>query len=316
MIPDPITGEASSVESLGGESREGFKSTDFQSRLQRYGIARENAYRFVPYLRSQQQGKLANKLAGCGNYAVFREYFTIQQTRLSGICTCKVHLLCPLCAIRRGAKALKVYISKVQFLLESDPQLRPYLVTFTVKNGPDLEERQKHLASSIRHLHKLRHLNRGHEVCKASSAVWSYELTNKGKGWHPHVHAIWLCREKPDMHKLRDEWFAITGDSFMVDVTPVDMTDPIGGFLEVFKYALKFSDLDDSSRLHAYQTLKGKRLQDSFGDLRGLDVEPSDSDDLLEDLPYIQRIYQFVPGLGYLPEVRNASFEGQTIPAL
>jgi hypothetical protein len=68
----------------------------------------------------------------------------------------------------------------------------------------------------------------------------------------------------------------------------------------VFKYALKFSDLPDMHRLHAYKTLKGKRLQDSFGDLRGLDVEPSDQDDLLEELPYIERMFYFVRGRGYV----------------
>jgi len=138
------------------------------------------------------------------------------------------------------------------------------------------------------------------EVLKARSAVWSYEFTNKGKGWHPHVHAIWLCHEAPDPYALSSEWRALTGDSYIVDVRPMDMADPIGGFCEVFKYALKFSQLAHPDRLKAYQTLKGKRLQDSFGELRGLDVEPSEGDDLLEDLPYIERIFRFVQGVGYV----------------
>jgi hypothetical protein len=74
----------------------------------------------------------------------------------------------------------------------------------------------------------------------------------------------------------------------------------VGAFLEVFKYALKFADLADPDRLHAYKTLKGKRLQGSFGNLRGLDVEPSDSDELLDDLPYIERMFSFVSGVGYV----------------
>lgn len=293
-------GEALGVESLGGESREGFRTDGLEKRLQRYGSARENALKFRRYLVEQREDKLADALGDCGNYATFRDYFTIGQSRLSKMCTCKKHLLCPLCAIRRGAKALRVYLARVEFLMAQTFTLRPYMVTFTVKNGPSLSARQVHLAGCLRAYHKLRHLRRGHEVCKASSAVWSYELTNKGTGWHPHVHAIWLCHEAPDMHKLRDEWHALTGDSFMVDVRPVDMADPIGGFLEVFKYALKFSDLSDPDRLHAYKTLKGKRLQDSFGDLRGLDVEPSDSDELLDDLPYIERMFKFVQGVGYV----------------
>lgn len=309
-------GEGLGVESLGGESREAFRTDGIFKRLQRYGSAKENALQFRRYLDSVGEDGLADDLGNCANYAAFREYFTIGETRLSRICTCKKHLLCPLCAIRRGAKALRVYLARVEHLRSQDENLRPYLVTLTVKNGPDLVERFAHLVSNLRTLHRRRsRRNTNSEVLKASSSVWSYELTNNrtartpsghvielpngGTGWHPHVHAIWLCHEKPDAQKLSREWLELTGDSFIVDVRPLDDSDPVAAFCEVFKYALKFSDLADPDRLFAYRTLKGKRLQDSFGDLRGLDIEPADSDELLDDLPYIERLYQFIPGAGY-----------------
>lgn len=311
----PTKGEALNSESLAGESKEGFRTSDLFKRLQRYGSAKENALLFRRYLASVGEDGLADDLGNCANYATFREYFTIGETRLSRICTCKKHLLCPLCAIRRGAKALRVYKARVDHLRSQDEKLHPYLVTFTVKNGPDLAERFGHLSRSLRAYHKLRHLNRGHEVCKASSAVWSYEFTNKrmvrtsngfvielpdgGTGWHPHAHAVWLCHKAPDAFMLAAEWKALTGDSYIVDVRRLDDSDPVAAFCEVFKYALKFSDLSDPDRLHAYRTLKGKRLQDSFGDLRGLNIEPDDSDELLDDLPYIERLFQFIPGVGY-----------------
>ncbi|NPW38194.1 protein rep, partial [Pseudomonas aeruginosa] len=65
---------------------------------------------------------------------------------------CKQHLVCPLCAIRRGAKALGAYLTRWQVIQEERPDLRPYLVTLTVKNGPDLDERQTHLTKSLRKL--------------------------------------------------------------------------------------------------------------------------------------------------------------------
>lgn len=303
MPPDPKNGEALSVESLGGESREGFKSTDLGGRLSRYGRARENALQFRDYLSKQGEDKLAEALGDCGNYATFRDYFTIGQTRLSKFCTCKKHLICPLCAIRRGAKSIRVYLARVEALMAADKLLRPYMVTLTVKNGPDLSERVGHLRNALRAYHKRRKGQRQKgEVRKAHSAVWSYEVTNKGNGWHPHVHAIWLCREAPDAFQLSEEWHALTGDSFIVDVSPISQEDPVSGFLEVFKYALKFADLADSDRLHAYRVLRGKRLQDSFGELRGLDVEPSDSDELLDDLPYIERFFVFRRGVGYVEQ--------------
>lgn len=299
----PKIGEDLNVESLGGETREAFRTDGLHNRLQRYGTARENSFKYSYYLADQNENKLSIELRNCGNYATFREYFTIGQIRLSRICTCKRHLLCPLCAIRRGAKALRVYIARVEHLRKNDPLLIPYMVTLTVKNGPDLNERFKHLTASLRAYHKRRKGTRQHgEILKAKSAVWSYEFTNRherGTGWHPHVHAIWLCHEKPDAFKLSKEWKSITGDSYIVDVRPLNDADPVASFCEVFKYALKFSDLENSDRLTAYRTLKGKRLQDSFGELRGLDIEPTDADDLLDDLPYIERMFHYIPGVGY-----------------
>lgn len=300
----PIKQKPLTVLSLAAEGQEGYDTNQLGKRLDRYGKARENALQFRDFLlgqQGQQEQKLADALRDCGNYAVFRDYFTIGQTRLAMFCTCKKHLICSLCAIRRGAKALRVYLARVIALMAADALLRPYLVTLTVKNGPDLSERFKHLSGSVQTYHRRRSRNNtDSEILKASGAVWSYEFTNKGKGWHPHIHAVWLCHTPPDPFKLSQEWHQLTGDSHIVDVRPIDMADPIGGFCEVFKYALKFSDLPDYERLTAYHTLKGKRLQDSFGDLRGLDVEPSDHDELLDELPYIERLFYFHRGVGYV----------------
>ena len=109
---------------------------------------------------------------------------------------------------------------------------------------------------------------------------------------------IWLCSEAPDAFKLAREWKILTGDSFIVDVRP--MYGEIDGFLETFKYALKFSDLELSDNLHAYKTLKGKRLINSFGALRGVEVpEELTDDDLDDDLPYMLMLYTYRKGSGY-----------------
>ena len=303
MSPPSTKNKPLTVHSLAAEGREGYQTAQLAARLGRYSTARENALQFRDYLLSLPipEDKLAEALGGCGNYATFRDYFTIGQIRLSAFCTCKKHLICPLCAIRRGAKALRVYLARVGHLLQADKSLQAFLVTITVKNGPDLEERFKHLSSNLRQYHRRRSRQRQRgEILKAKSAVYSYEFTNKGNGWHPHVHAVWLCHTAPDASKISQEWQDQTGDSFIVDVKQLDMSDPVGAFCEVFKYALKFSDLRDDLRLHAYRTLRGKRLQDSFGELRGLDVEPSDADELLEELPYIERFFSYVRGVGYV----------------
>jgi hypothetical protein len=70
------------------------------------------------------------------------------------------------------------------------------------------------------------------------------------------------------------------GDSFVVDVRPIT-GDPVEGFLEVFKYAVKFSDQPPADTWHAYSVLKGKRLLGSAGCFRGVEVPEELNDELL-----------------------------------
>lgn len=60
--------------------------------------------------------------------------------------------------------------------------------------------------------------------------------------WHPHLHMIALAEFAPDAERLSRDWHEIYRDSFIVDVRPISQDDPASGFVEVFKYAVKFSD--------------------------------------------------------------------------
>jgi len=274
-------------------------------RIARYGTAHSRTVDMRDHLREVEgpnAQKAAASLSSCGNYLHFREYFTVGKVRLHNAQFCKQHLVCPLCAIRRGAKSLQAYLLRYQVIQEERPELRPYLVTFTVKNGDDFEERQKHLTSSIRKLmdHR-RNFNAGTrgapytEMCKAHGGVYTLETTNKGNGWHPHAHFIVLAASAPCQDALSAEWHRITGDSFIVDARPIT-GDPAEGFMEVFKYAVKFSDLSLQDNWHVAQVLKGKRLLNSFGLFRGVQVPESLLDEQLDDLPYWDRFYRFIQG--------------------
>lgn len=301
---------------LGGTVLEGSdEAAKLPTRLDRYSSARERAKQMLSHLRGVQQsrdpghplsfGREVAELSACGNYLLFHHYYTVGKVRLAAMRSCRIHLLCPLCAIRRAAKTLKGYLDRYRVIQARDGSLRPFLVTFTVKNGPDLAERQAHLQESLKRLHnRRRHWFKGSkgakwtESARAAGAVWSYEVTNKGNGWHPHAHAVWMCSVAPDKYALQAEWQAITGDSFMVDVRPIE-GDPVEGFCEVFKYAMKFSELGLAQNVEAYQTLRGRRLVGSFGVFRGVYVSPEMADELLDDLPYVELLYRYRDGSGY-----------------
>lgn len=240
---------------------------------------------------------LAANVLGCANYLVFHNYYTIDEIRLAKIVTCKKHLVCPVCARIRAAKQVQRYLERVEIIKQENPKLKLAFLTLTVANGPDLEERFNHLVKSWKKFQKkrrdwIRKKTGFNELCKTDGGVFSYEITNKGNGWHPHLHAIVSLTDFIDVTTLSDEWFSITGDSYIVDIRSIK-GDPAEGFLEVFKYALKFSELSLEHNLEAFKILSGKRLQGSYGNFHGVKVPEKMTDELLDELPYLEMYYKY-----------------------
>ena len=174
-------------------------------RVERYGKAKNGALDVAEYMAGLPKHQaMANKVKGCGEYLLFRHFFTIDIVRLHAASFCRKHLLCPLCAIRRGAKSLGAYLTRYEAISRTAAHLRPFLVTLTVKDGPDLEERFKHLHKAQRELWKRKQRGRGSVLDQVEGAVWSYEV-KRGQGsglWHPHLHMIALSAFMPDAQQL------------------------------------------------------------------------------------------------------------------
>ena len=295
---------------LAGDSSKGFDEiSNFTDRVSRYSDAKTRQLRILNHIRGLSQveksdlrlhsyldfSKLQSQLGGCGNYLVFNQYYTVGKVRLAKASFCKNHLLCQLCAIRRGAKQVQSYMDRCDVIESKNKNLKPYLLTLTVKNGEDLPERYDHLRKSVTKMLQRRrdYLSKGtgiSELAKAHGGVFSYEMTKKESGYHPHVHMV-IYLDKTDSidfpidtrpHKftpdewatltpvqkklekekwkkwgvlasqsgLSKEWFKITGDSKIVDLRPISQ-DRASGLVEVFKYALKFSDLDPEENVIA-----------------------------------------------------------------
>lgn len=252
--------------------------------------------------------KLEANVLNCASYLVFNNYYTIDEVKLSKAQTCKKHMLCPFCARRRAAKMVEKNVEKFDQVLEQNKKLIPAMLTVTVKNGDILEERYQHIKDSFRKLQKQRrdYIGKGRgfsEFCKIEGAVFSYEITHsEDKKWHPHIHAVVLLNDYIDVKKFSKEWEKITGDSYIVDIRKIskksmssESTAIADAMLEVFKYALKFSDLTLERQFEAYETLKGQRMLGAFGLLHGVKIPESLLDDLngLEDLPYFELFYSF-----------------------
>lgn len=256
-----------------------------------------------PNKRPDIEKTFAN-LKHCASYLVFNDYYTVDDLRLVKAHTCKQHLLCPFCAMRRSGKFVAKNLPKVEQVINENRSLIPALVTFTVKNGPNLQERFNHLRRAHRALNQARRNafkgQKHTEWSKVAGGITSYEFTKKDEGdWHPHIHALVMLDDFIDQKALSQEWEEITGDSFILDIRRIRGNanagglDIASGLLEVCKYALKFHDMTLPDTWHAYQTLRTRRLVDSFGILRGVELPENLLDDPLEGLPFIERHYRY-----------------------
>lgn len=305
---DPRPGE------LGGNQDEGRSGlSDHPWRVERLGQAKARAAVLLQHLEASKKAlvracagtdveplHVLGKLCRCGDYLKFRFWYTIDDCRLVEAFFCQQHLLCAVCAIRRGVRMMNTYIPKVEELTRLYPHLHPVLITLTVRNGADLVERMEHLRRGIRVLMERRRdkLKKGRgrtEFSKVAGAIASIEVTYGKGGWHPHVHMVALLSDWIDQQAFSREWYEITGDSFVVGVQRVDPMKPIAfAMAEVCKYALKFSDLTPQQTWDCFTTLRGRRLVFSFGCFWGLQVPETLTDDLRDDdLPYIDLLYRF-----------------------
>lgn len=265
-------------------------------------------------LMAMRMGYFAEHLRGCGSYLLFKHYYTLDTYRLAKMKSCKKHMLCRFCSAIRATKQAMAYHEKMQLLLEHY-DLKPVFITLTVKNGGDFLERFNHLMSSFKKYQKAKRdwHNRGtgfNELCKCEGIVYSIEITNKNKGWHPHLHMVALVDDWIDRVKLSREWLKITGDSKIVDVRRLKpfvengQNNYMDAFLEVFKYAMKFSDLTYEQIWYVHEALSPNgrlmRLQGTLGLFRGVHVpEYLTDEEIAKNSPFMAIMYHFLAGSGY-----------------
>ena len=280
-------------------------------KLARYAAAKSRQGQVSDFILKQNEKKsnphlmkVNESLQECGSFLVFRHYFTLDVYKLVSGVTCKKHLLCALCAIRRAAKCIAVYSEKISHVrTEQKTELEELMITFTVKNGDDLQERFDHLLLSMgKILEKRRNSLKKKpltdtEMKHISGAVYSYEVTyTEEKGFHPHCHMIALVPQgafeftrvsvKGDSvlvplklwQGIVEDWKSITGDSFIIDVRKIESVEmPLPGegikgtrlaaLIEVFKYALKMNRI---SKDHETDSQENVRIQvEAYQILRG-----------------------------------------------
>lgn len=287
------------------------------SKLDKLNTLDRNLASYVGHLRYVRQ-----KMATCGEYLTFKECTTTGKIRLVNATFCNVHLLCPLCAIRRSARMLKAYIAKYEIIKQKYPDIKLSMLTITVKNGYDLKERLDHFKKSSTKLHdygrraKLGQRGYSSEFEKVLGSFGSIEVTkdngygeNKDTGWHVHGHFIVLHDRNFDFTALKAEWLKITRDSDVVNVRAIDQTgDVTQDFMTVFRYITKsseptqdHSELTPEQTMELYEVARGMHLCATYGIFRGITVPESLLDEEQEDATETgtDKLYRHSSGSGY-----------------
>jgi len=139
--------------------------------------------------------------------------------------------------------------------------LSPLFVTLTVKNYSDRVG-----VRELRRAFTALRRQRWFKKC-VRGGVASLEVTNRGKGWHPHIHALMDCRwlsitvnrpapgsstdafraaARRALNEVADVWSLAVGRKGSLKVRAVfhrDASDPTKAMREVIKYSVKPSDL-------------------------------------------------------------------------
>lgn len=250
-------------------------------------VAEKNRLRLVERLDAEGGVKLADRIRNCG--AEFSMTCTGCGAGIAVPQRCKVKW-CPVCArIKSAERAAKLRIAVEQMA-------DPVHLTLTMANVTDWS--RPHLRHLIESFGRLRR-NKVWQRCKGG--VYNLEVTNKGKGWHPHLHALidcsWLSHLVPEptrhtskfhrknlSERAHAELCAVWGMCLRQDGSDPSVwvrRCDVGAAAEIAKYVIKPDEIISitQSIIPLIQSLQSCRVTASFGSMRGkTKIKTDDSD--------------------------------------
>lgn len=205
--------------------------------------------------------KLKEKLEECHKKFAFLTCGTHTLNRIPNS-TCEFRL-CPFCCRRRARRIKRDYLPKIEAFTKTH-RVTPVLITLTLKHREEkLSSAHKRLNVAFKNLTR-RKLWKDH--FKGGLRVFENTIADNGM-YHAHFHVLGFRSKFIDHQKLKDEWKAVTGDSFVVNIKRIDSIQ--NGLKEVVKYITKPLDIKSgkftSVHLKDFLELNGKRLIQNFG---------------------------------------------------
>jgi len=177
----------------------------------------------------------------------------------------------------------------------------PHMLTMTIRDGDSLQERIDFLRASWRRFTNGSARRREQFKARMKGGFRSIEVKiGKGSGkWHPHMHMIFITppgEYQRDWEWVMPTWKDVTAGDGSVEVHKIK-EGPAGilkAVCEVVKYFVapdkETLEIDDERFSEMYWTLKGLRSVNTWGLLRGVDLEAEQEDTDLD----IKKLADFV----------------------
>ncbi len=243
----------------------------FHSTIAKLQKSQELKERLLPYLQANHPHLLNNsvrllKIKECCNVVAFRRYLETGDVQLVSSNFCKYDRICIACATKRAMRMIKKFSQGIEEHGLYDKKRYYIVLTISHKQWDSLAGLMDRLMLYKNKLARAyRNSKRTGQKTKSffshfDGMVLSIEISHKGKnGRHPHInilacsdvsisieegkYARWATNQQ-----LLDERKSITNDtSYIHNIRYIEVKKDHfarSGIGEVFKYAIKFSDLN------------------------------------------------------------------------
>jgi hypothetical protein len=250
----------------------------------------------LPYLEANHPHLFANqirhnRIKECCNVVSFRRYLETGDVKLTSSTFCKYDRICIACATKRAMRMIKKFSLGVdQYKLWNKNR---YYIVLTIQHNQNdtLEELlaklmkyKEQLARNYRNWKRNTQRNKSF-FSQFDGMVTSVEIAHRWKNWwHPHINIL-ACTDNEIQidnrfvrwatnDQLLNERKQITWWSYIHNIRKINVTTKHfsrSGVGEVFKYAIKFSDLtvEQLSEVMIAQDLHQYRFFATYGIFRG-----------------------------------------------
>lgn len=269
----------------------------FTSTINKFKRSQELKAKIIPYIETHHPHLLKNpnrreRIKECCNMVTFRRYLETWDVQLVSSNFCKYDRVCIACATKRAMRMIKKFS---QWIKDNNLYTKKWyyiVLTISHKKGDKLSDLMDRLMLYKERLARA-YRNSKREWQKTKSffhqfdgMIISIEISHKWpNGRHPHINILACSDQDISIEKrhirwqtnpdLLNQWRSMTdGTSFIHNIRKIEVQKDHfsrSGIGEVFKYAIKFSDLNIEQlwEIMVAQHKKQYRFFATYGIFRG-----------------------------------------------